>query len=101
MRRVLVLAEVAEDLEAARDFCEGIAPAFGMHFIESLLADIGSLSVSHGILTSHFGCHRKPPTYFPFGIYYVETETETTIVGLLDLRREPGWSRKEISHAGK
>jgi hypothetical protein len=36
----------------------------------------------------------------PFGIYYRETETETQIFAVLDLRRDPNWIRKELSWRG-
>ena len=34
---------------------------------------------------------------FPFGIYYLETETETRVVAALDLRRNPSWIRKQVT----
>jgi hypothetical protein len=34
---------------------------------------------------------------FPFGIYYRETKTETQVIAVLDLRRDPNWLRGELS----
>ena len=33
---------------------------------------------------------------FPFGIYYRESESETQVVAVLDLRRDPNWIREEL-----
>ncbi len=41
-----------------------------------------------------FGCWR---TGFPSGIYYRETKSETQVIAVLDLRRDPNWIRKELS----
>jgi hypothetical protein len=37
---------------------------------------------------------------FPFGIYDRETETETKVFAVLDLRRDPNWIRKELAWRG-
>jgi hypothetical protein len=34
---------------------------------------------------------------FPFGIYYRETEAETQVLAVLDLRRDPNWIRNELA----
>jgi hypothetical protein len=34
---------------------------------------------------------------FPFGIYYRETQSETQVLAVLDLRRDPNWIRKELT----
>jgi hypothetical protein len=61
------------------------------------VADIASLALYHGLHSRHCGLYRMLAHRFPFGIYYRETETETQVVAVLDLRRDPNWIRKELS----
>ena len=49
MRRVVVLAEAAEDLEEAREFYDAREAGVGDYCVTALLADIESLSLHHGI----------------------------------------------------
>jgi hypothetical protein len=49
MRSVVVLAEAAEDIENAGDFYDAQEPGIGSYFTHSLLADIESLALYHGI----------------------------------------------------
>jgi hypothetical protein len=65
MRRVVILLEAAEDIEAARDFYDAQQPGIGDYCADSLVADIESLALYHGIhlLSLVFtGCSR---TVFP------------------------------------
>ena len=97
MRRVVVLVEAAEDIEKARDFYDEQQPGIGDYCADSLVADIESLALYHGIHSRQFGFYRLLANRFPFGIYYRETEKETQVVAVLDLRRDPNWIRKELS----
>ena len=49
MRHVLLVAEASEDLEAARDFYNQRERGIGDYCVDSLLTDIESLSLYHGI----------------------------------------------------
>lgn len=69
----------------------------GDYFTDSILADIESLALYHGIHQRFFGLHRMLAHRFPFGIYYRETKSETQVIAVLDLRRDPNWIRKELS----
>jgi hypothetical protein len=97
MRKVVVLAEAASDIEQARDFYDMLEPGIGDYCADSLLADIESLVLYHGIHSKHIGLHRMLAARFPFGIYYRETKEETQVVAVLDLRRDPNWIRTELS----
>jgi hypothetical protein len=55
MRTVVVLAEAAEDIEQARDFYDAQEYGIGDYCADSLLADIESLALYHGIHSRHFG----------------------------------------------
>ena len=69
MKRVIILADAAEDIEAARDFYEAQEPGIGEYCVDSLLADIESLGLFSGIHPLHFEFHRMLASRFPFGIY--------------------------------
>jgi hypothetical protein len=72
LKRVIILADAAEDIEAARDFYEGQERGVGEYCVDSLLADIESLGLFSGIHPLHFEFHRMLASRFPFGIYYRE-----------------------------
>jgi hypothetical protein len=97
MRKVIVLVEAAEDIEQARDFYDAQELGIGDYCANSLSADIESLELYHGIHAKHFGLYRMLADRFPFGIYYRETKTETQVIAVLDLRRDPDWIRSELS----
>jgi plasmid stabilization system protein ParE len=91
------MAEAVEDLEEARRFYEEREAGIGEYYLASLLADIESLALFHGIHSRQHGCLRMLASRFPFGIYYVEAEHETRVVAVLDLRRHPSWIRKQVT----
>jgi hypothetical protein len=97
MRKVIVLVEAAEDIEQARGFYDAQELGIGDYCANSLSADIESLALYHGIHAQHFGLYRMLADRFPFGIYYRETKTETQVIAVLDLRRDPDWIRSELS----
>jgi hypothetical protein len=100
MRQVVVLAEAVEDIEQAREFYDARESGVGDYCADSLLADIESLALYHGIHSRHFGFYRMLAERFPFGIYYRETKKETQVVAVLDLRRDPNWIRSELTWRG-
>lgn len=63
MKQVVVLADAAEDIEAARDFYEAQEPGVGGYCVDSLLADIESLGRFSGIHPLHFEFHRMFKTF--------------------------------------
>ncbi len=97
MRRVVVLHEAAVDLEDAKRFYDGQESGVGDYFVASVLTDIKSLTLYHGIHLRQHGCFRMLASRFPFGIYYAEAEDETRIVAVLDLRRRPSWIRRQVT----
>jgi hypothetical protein len=96
VRPVVLLSEAAEDIETARDFYESIETGLGDYFADSIITDLESLSLFHGIHAKHFGFHRVLGGRFPFGIYYEDSPEETVVFGVLDLRRDPSWIRSEL-----
>lgn len=97
MRRIVVLSDAADDIERARKFYDEQDEGVGNYCVDSLLSDIESLALYHGIHSRHFGLYRMLCHRFPFGIYYRETINETQVIAILDLRRNPSWIRNELS----
>jgi hypothetical protein len=97
MRSVVLLVEAAEDLEEAKSFYSAQEAGVGDYCATSLLADIESLALFHGVHRRQFGCFRVLASRFPFGIYYLEAEQETRVVAVLDLRRDPSWIRRQVT----
>jgi hypothetical protein len=96
MRKVVVLEEAVLDLEKARAFYDAQDQGIGDYCVTSLLSDLERLGLYHGIHARHFGLNRILAGRFPFGIYYRDTEAETQVVAILDLRRNPSWIRREL-----
>jgi hypothetical protein len=96
MKRVLVLADAANDLERGQDFYNSQAEEVGDHFLSSMLSEMEKLERLHGIHSMHFGFFRMLTSRFPFGIYYEVTDDAVEIYAVLDLRRDPLWIRVEL-----
>ena len=84
-------------MEAAREFYNAPEAGVGEYCVSSLLADIESLVLFHGIHRQQYGCYRMLASRFPFGMYFLETDAETRVVAALDLRRHLGWIREQVS----
>ncbi|MFQ3169893.1 MAG: hypothetical protein ACI8QI_002473 [Limisphaerales bacterium] len=84
------------DLREGKEFYESQDEYLGVYFSDSVLTDIESLAIIAGVHASCFGCFRKLATKFPYGIYYMKPKHEVQVVGVLDLRRDPVWLKKQI-----
>ncbi len=96
MRRVVVLAEAANDLEAVRDFYDEREETLGDYCVDCLVSDIESLAIFHGVHRREYGFYRMLAKRFPFGIYYWDTTEDTQAIAVLDLRRDPSWIHDEL-----
>jgi hypothetical protein len=101
MRRIVVLEEAAEDIERGREFYNLQEIDVGDYFEDTILSDIESLRLFHGIHSKHFGFHRILSKRFPFGIYYREASEATQVFAVLDLRRNPIRIRNELEGRNK
>jgi hypothetical protein len=101
MRRIVVLEEAAEDIERGRDFYDLQEIGVGDYFEDTILSDIESLGLFHGIHSKHFGFHRLLSERFPFGIYYREASEATQVFAVLDLRKNPIWIHKALEGRNK
>ena len=93
---VITLEDAAADIENGRQFYEACEPGIGEYFVHSILSDLESLILFAGVHSVHFGFHRMMSRRFPFAIYY-EIEGDTALVyGILDMRTDPSWIRREM-----
>lgn len=70
VKKVVVLSEVAQDLNNGKDLYDQNEPGVGDYFWDSLMADIKSLIIYSGIHTIKNGYYRMPAKRFPYSIYY-------------------------------
>lgn len=91
VRKVIVLKEVAEDLEEGRLFYDRKQPGIGDYFFDSLISDLESLRLYAGTHYKRFGLHRMLSRRFPFAIYYEIEEDTASVIAVLDMRRNPAW----------
>ena len=95
-----ISAGAESDLAEAFWFYEGQSQGLGDYFRACLIADIESRVFLGGIHEGEHGYHRALSKTFPFGIYYRIRQDQLTIVGVLDLRREPQWIRESLDRRG-
>jgi len=96
VKDAIVLEEAAEDLAEAFTFYEAQDQGLGPYFFESLMADIDSLLVLAGAHGMHHGFHRMLAKRFPFAIYYDVVNDLARVAAVLDMRRDPAWTRREL-----
>jgi len=94
---IIYLEEVEFDLRDGREFYERQQPGIGDYFVDSVLADAESLALYAGIHSEHFGFFRMLGKTFPFAIYYLAEGEVVSVCAILDMRREPGWIRAELT----
>ena len=93
---VVILEDAAEDLELGAQFYESRASGVGDYFLDSILSDLDSLVLFAGVHPLYFQFHRMLSKRFPFGIYYEVEDDVVYVYGILDLRRDPLWIRKQL-----
>jgi hypothetical protein len=95
---IIRIASGAEaDIADGYWFYERQSSGLGDYFRTCIFADVESLAYSAGIHEMEYGFHRSLAKRFPFGIYYTVAGDSVTIVGILDLRREPLWIRESLN----
>ena len=93
---VRVLQSAEEHLAEGTRFYEDQELGLGIDFLQSLLADIGSLAAYGGIHAQRFGFHRSVSKRFPFAIYYLLDGDTVKVHAVLDGRRSPAWIRRRL-----
>jgi plasmid stabilization system protein ParE len=94
--KVLISVAAEQDLAAGKDFYSRRGWEIGEYFLESILAELSSLSVMAGIHAKRFGLHCLPCRRFPWTIYYAVHEGQVMVLAILDDRRDPEWVRRRM-----
>jgi hypothetical protein len=96
IENVVLLKEVANDLNDGKAFYDHGEAGVGDYFYDSLVADIESLIIYAGIHSKRYGLHRMLAKRFPYAIYY-EIENEIAyVVAVLPMRRDPAWIKRKL-----
>lgn len=96
VKDVIILKEVADDLNDGKAFYDKREPGVGDYFWDSLLADIESLVLYAGIHRREHGFYRTLAKRFPYAIYYDIVDDIAYVVAVLPMRRNPSWIMRRI-----
>ena len=91
VRDVVILREVADDLNEGKAFYDQREPGVGDYYWDSLLADIESLTLYAGIHCRVHGLYRMLARRFPYAVYYEIADDVAYVVAVLPMRRSPEW----------
>lgn len=97
---VIVLDEVADDMNEGKIFYSHRKPWLGEYFWDSILSDIESLYLYAGIHQFQFGFQRLISKRFPYAIYYDISDKVVRVVAVLPMRRDPAWIKKKLTGRG-
>lgn len=99
--KVALSSSAEEDLIDGFNFYERQQQNLGEYFLNSLFADIDSLTLFAGVHPKPFGnFHRTSGRRFPFSIYYRIEGDVATVFGVLDSRQNPDRIRAKLSGRG-
>lgn len=94
--KIRILPSALDDLSEGFDFYEQQQSGLGAYFLDSLLADIDSLTIHAGVHRKVHGSHRLLSRTFPFAVYYTMEETTADVKAVLDCRRDPQWALRQL-----
>ena len=100
VREVVILREVADDLNDGKAFYDRRELGVGDYFWDSLFADIESLMIYAGIHCRKHGLYRMLARRFPYAIYYEIADDIAYVVAVLPMRRHPSWIRGKLKGRG-
>jgi plasmid stabilization system protein ParE len=94
--KVQILPSATEDLQNGRDFYDKQGEGLGQYFLDSLFADIDSLTLYGGIHPVHWGYHRMLSKRFPYAVYYRVNWEIVVVWRVLDCRQNPRKTRRAL-----
>ena len=94
--KVEISSSAREDLADGFAFYERQQAGLGDYFLDSLFAEIDSLSLYGGIHRRVFGAFRLLARTFPFAIYYDLAGSTARVKAVLDCRRDPKWILEKL-----
>jgi len=99
-REIIILTEVADDLNDGKAFYDQSEPGVGDYFWDSVLGDIESLLIYAGIHSRAHGLYRMLAKRFPYAIYYEIAAEVVYVIAVLPMRRDPAWIEGRLSGRG-
>jgi hypothetical protein len=96
VKDVVVMKEVADDLNDGKAFYEQGESGIGEYFWDSLFADIESLVIYAGVHVREHGLYRMLSRRFPYAIYYEITDETAYVIAVLPMRRNPAWLERKL-----
>ena len=100
VRDVIILKEVADDLNDGKAFYDERGPGVGDYCWDSLLADIQSLVIYAGVHPRTHGLYRMFARRFPYAVYYEIVDEVAYVIAVLPMRRSPEWIDKRLKDRG-
>jgi plasmid stabilization system protein ParE len=94
--KVVILDCAEQDLAEGKSFYESQERGVGDYFLDSLSADIESLAWYAGIHHKVGRYYRSLAHTFPYAIYYTIDGEVVLVWAVLDSRRAPAWTRKQL-----
>ncbi|MBT4525006.1 MAG: type II toxin-antitoxin system RelE/ParE family toxin [Deltaproteobacteria bacterium] len=98
VNEIVVLKEVANDLNAGREFYALNGTSVGDYFWDSMISDIESLVVYAGVHERIRGLYRMPAKRFPYSIYYEIADDIAYVIAVLPMRRNPIWVTSKLKN---
>jgi hypothetical protein len=96
IKDVVILKDVADDMNDGKAFYDQRESGVGDYFWDSLLADIESLVIYAGIHSREHGFYRMLAKRFPYAIYYEIVKDIACVVAALPMRRNPSWIKRKV-----
>lgn len=91
-----ILDEAQSDLRKAAQFYEMQNSGLGAYFLDSLFSDIESLILYAGVHITIDGYFRLLSKTFPYAIYYLMENDIIRIYAIMDCRKNPNQTIKEL-----
>jgi hypothetical protein len=100
VQEVIILREVADDLNEGKAFYDQSEPGVGDYFWDSVLGDIESLVIYGGIHSRAQGLYRMFAKRFPYAIYYEIADDVAYVIAVLPMRRSSAWIEGRLRGRG-
>lgn len=95
-----ILESAIRDLELGKAFYDQQESGIGEYFQDCLFSEIDSLVLYCGIHRKVFGYYRMLSRRFPYAIYYKVLDQDTVLIfRVLDCRRNPTWTSRELGES--
>ncbi|ACB74664.1 hypothetical protein [Opitutus terrae] len=98
--KIEILPSARGDLAEGFAFYEKQQRGLGTYFLNSLFADIDSLTIHAGVHHRVLGAYRLLGRVFPFAVYYDVLNDVAKVKAVLDCRRDPKTIEKRLRRIG-